>query len=39
MKGKRSKLTITGAKRLFKKTSGVHKLNKMPLPMRGGIAL
>lgn len=39
MKGKRSKLTISGAKRLFKKTSGVHKLNSKPIPMRGGIRL
>ena len=40
MKGKRSKLTATGAKGLFKATSNrTHKLNSMLKPMRGGFRI
>ena len=39
MRGKRSKLTLTGAKRLFRSTSGIHPLNRVPIPMRGGFRI
>lgn len=39
MRGKRSKLTVNGARRLFSATSGIHHLNRMPYPMRGGFRI
>lgn len=39
MRGKRSKLTVTGARRLFSATSGIHNLNRAPYPMRGGFRI
>lgn len=39
MRGKRSKLTPTGARRLFRSTSGIHPLNLAPIPMRGGFRI
>lgn len=40
MKGNRSKLTVRGARDLFRATSvKTHKKNHMLTPMRGGIRL
>lgn len=40
MKGKRSKLTASGAKALFKGTANkTHRLNNMLKPMRGGFRI
>lgn len=39
MRGKRAKLTANGARRLFSATSGIHRLNLMPYPMRGGFRI
>ena len=39
MRGKRSKLTVSGARSLFKATSGVHWRNLKPVPMRGGFRI
>lgn len=40
MKGKKSKLTVTGARQLFKATANkTHRLNNMLTPMRGGFRI
>lgn len=39
MKGKRSKITKKGSKRLFRATSAPHPLNNKPRPMRGGFRI
>lgn len=40
MKGKRSKLSSSGAKSLFKSTANrTHRLNNMLKPMRGGFRI
>lgn len=39
MIGKRSKLSVNGARSLFKATSGVHPRNFKAVPMRGGFRI
>lgn len=39
MRGKRSKLSVSGARSLFKATSGVHPRNRNAVPMRGGFRI